>query len=238
MKLSSLILAAALLTAPLSAQRQISIPVADPSSGKTTQIQADLYGRGPRALILAHGGRFNKDSWQKQAPAFARAGFLVLALNFRGDRPNPNGSPGSDGTDADNAADILAAAAYLHRNGAKSISAIGGSLGGDAVGNAEAQSPTGLFDKMVFLGSEGGDHPEKFHGRKLYIVACDDSSGSGPRLPSITRHYQQSPEPKQLIVLDGSAHAQFIFPTSDGPHLMRILLDFLSPKNLSPHQSR
>ncbi len=86
--------------------------------------------------------------------------------------------------------------------GARTISAIGGSLGGDAVGNAEAQSQGGVFDRMVFLGSEGGDHPEKLRGRKLFIVARDDASGSGPRLPSITRHYEQTSEPNQVVVLD------------------------------------
>jgi pimeloyl-ACP methyl ester carboxylesterase len=228
MNLPSLALAVALLTVPLSAQRQVSIPISDPASGKTAQIQANLYGRGPRALLLAHGGRFNKESWKDQAPVFARAGFLVLAINFRGDHPNPDGSPGSYGSDAENAADVLAAVKYLHQHGVKSISAIGGSLGGDAVGNAQAQSTTGAFDRMVFLGSEGGDYPDRLRGRKLFIVARDDSSGSGPRLPSITRHYNQTPDPKQLIVLNGSAHAQFLFPTSEGPHLMRTLLGFLS----------
>jgi len=228
MKLILPALAVALFAGYLSAQRLVSIPVQDQASGKAAQIQGDLYGRGRRALLLVHGGRFNKESWQKQAPLFARAGFLVLAINFRGDHPNPDGSPGSYGSDRDNATDVLAAAAYLHRIGATSISAIGGSLGGDAVGNAEAQSPWVLFDKMVFLGSEGGDTPEKLKGRKLFIVARDDSSGDGPRLPSITRHYEQTPEPRKLIVLNGSAHAQFIFPTDQGPLLMRILLDFLS----------
>jgi dienelactone hydrolase len=230
MKLLSLAIAAALLILPLSAQHHISIPVKDPTSAKTTQIQADLYGSGRGGLLLAHGGRFNKESWQKQAPVFARAGFLVLALNFRGDHPNPDGSPGSYGSDADNATDVLAAVAYLHQHGATSISAIGGSLGGDAVGNAEAQSPAGVFDKMVFLGSDGGDHPDKLRGRKLFIVARDDSNGSGPRLPSITRHYEQSPEPRKLVVLQGTAHAQFLFDTEQGSELMRDILDFIKQK--------
>jgi dienelactone hydrolase len=229
MNLPSFILATTVLALPLSAQRQVSIPVVDPSSGKTAQLQADLYGHGHCALLLLHGGRFNKDSWRDQAPVFARAGFLVLAINFRGDHPNPDGSPGSYGTDDENAADVVAAVAWLHQHGATSISAIGGSLGGDAVGNAEAQSPAGLFGKMVFLGSEGGDHPEMLHGRKLFIVARDDANGDGPRLPSITRHYNQTSDPKQIIILDGSAHAQFLFPTPEGPHLLRLLLDFLSP---------
>ena len=158
----------------MSAQRHLSIPVADAPSGKGAQIQADLYGGGNRAVVLAHGGRFNKDSWRKQAPILARAGFLVLAINYRGDTFNADGSPSALGSDDDNAIDVQAAAAYLKAIGAKSVAAIGASLGGDAVGDAEARSPAGIFDKMIFLGSEGGDAPEKLRGRKLFIVARDD----------------------------------------------------------------
>ncbi len=212
------------------AQRHVSIPVVDTSSGKMAQIQGDLYGSGNRALLLAHGGRFNKDSWRKQAPIFAHAGFLVLAISYRGDTFNADGSPSALGTDDDNAIDVQAAVRYLQSIGAKSISAIGASLGGDAVGDAEAGSQAGIFDKMIFLGSEGGDAPEKLRGRKLFIVAREDSSGSGPRLPGISKHYQQAPEPKQLIVLDGSAHAQYLFDAAEGPQLMREILKFLHAK--------
>jgi predicted alpha/beta hydrolase len=211
----------------MAAQRQVSIPVVDSSSGKIARIQADLYGSGSRAVLLAHGGRFNKDSWRKQAPILARAGFLVLAINYRGDTFNPDGSPSALGSDDDNAIDVEAAARYLHGIGAKSISAIGASLGGDAAGEAEARSQAGIFDKMIFLGSEGGDAPEKLKGRKLFIVAREDSNGSGPRLPGISKCYEQTPEPKQLIVLKGSAHAQFLFDTGEGPRLMREILKFL-----------
>jgi pimeloyl-ACP methyl ester carboxylesterase len=211
----------------MAAQRQVSIPVVDSSSGKIARIQADLYGSGSRAVLLAHGGRFNKDSWRKQAPILARAGFLVLAINYRGDTFSPDGSPSALGSDDDNAIDVEAAARYLHGIGAKSISAIGASLGGDAAGEAEARSQAGIFDKMIFLGSEGGDAPEKLKGRKLFIVAREDSNGSGPRLPGISKCYEQTPEPKQLIVLKGSAHAQFLFDTGEGPQLMREILKFL-----------
>jgi len=34
--------------------------------------------------------------------------------------------------------------------------------------------------------------------------------------------------PKELIILDGSAHAQFLFDTDQGEHLMREILRFLS----------
>ena len=47
-------------------------------------IYADLYGKGKRGVVLVHGGRFNKESWAKQAPVLAKAGFRVLAIDLRG----------------------------------------------------------------------------------------------------------------------------------------------------------
>ena len=67
-----------------SGQRLVTFPLPH----QPVEIQADLYGSGTRAVILAHGGRFGKESWKKQAEAIANAGFLVLAIRFRGDRSN------------------------------------------------------------------------------------------------------------------------------------------------------
>jgi len=36
-------------------------------------IYAHLYGKGDQGVVLAHGGRFNKESWEKQARALAKA---------------------------------------------------------------------------------------------------------------------------------------------------------------------
>jgi predicted alpha/beta hydrolase len=163
-------IAAAFLVSNAFAQRTVSIAV----PGQSKSIQADLYGSGNRALILAHGGRFDRASWRKQAPLFAQAGFLVLAVSFRGDTFNQDGSPSALGSNADNATDVLAAVAYLQQTGAKTISAIGASLGGDAIGEADSRSQPGVFDRLVFLGSDGGATPEKSSGRKLFIVARDD----------------------------------------------------------------
>jgi pimeloyl-ACP methyl ester carboxylesterase len=64
--------------------------------------------------------------------------------------------------------------------------------------------------------------------RALFIVARDDSNGSGPRLPGIRAQYEKAPQPKELIVLDGSAHAQFLFQTDQGARIMREIVRFLS----------
>lgn len=217
------------------AQETVSIPIP-----KTQQhIQADIYGAGKdegagkndsakRGIVLAHGGRFDKTSWRKQAQSLAGSGFVVLAISFRGDGKNPDGSPGSFGSTPENATDVLAGVEYLHKRGIKRVSAIGGSMGGDAVGEADARSAPGEIDRIVLLGSSGGDFPAKLTGRKLFIVAREDSSGDGPRLPEITRHYAKTPPPKRLLVLEGSAHAQYLFDTEQGPRVMEEIERFLS----------
>lgn len=216
-------LALALWPMSALAQQPVAIPVQNRG-----QIRGDLYGSGSRGIVLAHGGRFNKESWAPQARVLADAGFTVLAINFRGDRLNPDGTPSAEGSDADNAADVLAAVRYLHSTGIKSAFAIGGSLGGDAVGNGEALSKPGEIERVVFLGSEGGDHPEQLKCPKLFIVARNDESGSGPRLPGIKDHFARAPEPKKLVIVDGSAHAQYLFTSDQGPQVMHEILTFVT----------
>jgi len=50
-------------------------------------------------------------------------------------------------------------------------------------------------------------------------------------VPQKRAQLQKTPQPKQLIVLDGSAHAQFLFQTGQGEHVMREVLRFIfTPK--------
>lgn len=60
-----------------AAQEQVSFPTQDGGL-----VYADLYGRGDLGVVLAHGGRFNKASWEKQARQLADAGFRVLAIRI------------------------------------------------------------------------------------------------------------------------------------------------------------
>jgi dienelactone hydrolase len=205
------------------AQDTVRIPV----PGGTSFLEADLYGKGANYIMLAHGGRFAKESWKQQAQVFAGSGFAALAIGFRGDSKNPDGSPGSTGSPVENADDVLAALSYLQAKGATRIAAVGASFGGDAVGDADARSPRGSISRIVFLGSSGGSNPERLSGRKLFIVARDDRNAAGLRLPEIKLHFERAPEPKKLVVLSGSAHAQFLFDTDQGSYVMGQILRFL-----------
>src|SRR5947209_17283506 len=62
-----------------AAQEHVSFPTEDGGV-----IYADVYGKGDRGVVLAHGGQFKKESWAKQAQALTAAGFRVLAFDFRG----------------------------------------------------------------------------------------------------------------------------------------------------------
>jgi pimeloyl-ACP methyl ester carboxylesterase len=202
------------------AQRHISFPAPD-----GYRLRADLYGMGPRGVVLAHGGRFTMESWDKQARILAKEGFRVLTLDFRGYGQTIAGTQTSDDKSYP---DVLTAVRYLHSTGAKSVSVVGASMGGDAAADAAIAARPGEIERIVFLGSDGGDRPERLPGRKLFIVSRNDESSEGLRLPGISEHYGRAPEPKQLVILVGSAHAQFIFDTDQGSRLMHELLRFLS----------
>ncbi len=193
-------------------------------------VYADVYGTGDRGVVLAHGGLFTKESWTTQAQALASAGFRVTAIDFRG-RGQSRGGPQSTSRDGGVQFDVLAAVRYLHETGAKTVSVVGASFGGWAAAQAAVEAPPGGIDRIVLLAHSGIEEPERMQGRKLFITSRGDTTGSGTlRLPGIREQYEQAPGPKELVVLDGSAHAQFVFETSQGERLMTEILRFLSER--------
>lgn len=223
MRLFTAVAAVGLLTGPAVAHQPVSFQTED---GWT--IHADLYGTGDRGVVVAHGGRFTKASWEKQAPEVVRAGFRVLAIDLRGFGLSKEG-PASARADFGSPLDVLAAVRYLRKSGAKRVSVVGGSMGGTAAADASAQAGPGEIDRVVLLGAYASVPAEKLKVRTLFIVSRDDlGSGDVPRLPRIRAQYEQAPEPKELVILEGSAHAQFIFGTDQGERLMREILRFLT----------
>ncbi len=201
---------------------QVSFPTQDGGI-----VYANLYGKGDRGVVLAHGGRFNKESWEKQARALTKAGFRVLAIDFRG-RGQSKGGPQTNPNDDGVRFDVLAAVRYLRKSGAKTVSVVGASFGGGAAAEASIETEPGEIDRLVLLAHSPIDKPELMRGRKLFILTRDDANDAGPRLPRIRAQYEKTPGPKELIILEGSAHAQFIFETDQGERLMREILQFLT----------
>ena len=61
---------------------------------------------------------------------------------------------------------------------------------------------------------------EKLKSRALFIVARDDANDGGPRLSGIRVQCEKAPKPKELIVVDGSGHAQFLFQPDQSDRVM------------------
>ncbi len=218
------IVAVCVLAATAFAQQAVTFSTED---GAT--IAALQYGSGERAVLLVHGGRFTKESWAKQVPAFRSAGYAVLAIDLRGFGQS-HGPGEKDSSTEQQAIDVLAAVRYLHGHGAKTVSIVGGSMGGSAAGDASITSRSGEIDRIVMLGAAPNLPADKLKSPALFLLARDDTSGDGPRLPGIRAQYEKAPQPKKLIILEGSAHAQYLFQTDQADRVMREILQWLSSK--------
>ncbi len=60
------VIVALLLARGAAAQKTVSFPTEDGGV-----VYANVYGEGDRGVVLAHGGRFNKESWENQAQTLA-----------------------------------------------------------------------------------------------------------------------------------------------------------------------
>ena len=220
-----LLIVIAIVVGVASAQeKHVSIPTSDGGV-----IAADLYGTtGERGVVLAHGGRFTKESWREQAMALVSAGFRVLAFDFRGFGQS-HGPGEQDLYTAPVHLDVLAAVRYLHGTlGVKTVSVVGGSFGGAAAGDAAMLAAPHEISKLVLLAGVPNQPADKLIVPTLVIVARDDANGDGPRLPGIRAQYDRMRGPKELIVVPGSAHAQYLFQTDQGPKVMHDIVRFLA----------
>ena len=194
----------------------VSFPTAD---GGT--VWADLYGASGRdAVVLAHGAAFNKASWAALAEQLSARGYQVMAIDFRGYGKSTAGSA-RDGLFED----ILAAVRYLRRGGAPRVSVLGASMGGGAAAQAAATAAPGEIDRVILLSPAPIDAPERIKGNKLFVASRGE-----PAVDRIREQYQRAQEPKRLVLLPGTAHAQHVFATDQAGRLTTAVVDFLSER--------
>ena len=189
-----------------------------------------LFGEGDVVVILAHQGTSGSDqtSWQPFAQLIAEDGFSALTFDFRG-----FGESEGEVQYGKVAVDVGAAINFLHDRGFDQIICVGASMGGTACIQAALDGRViGLATLGSTLKAGFGNHslqidPESFAALslpKIFISAEDDFSTV---VNHTRRMYEHSPEPKELILLPGSAHGTHLFQTEAGPELRRVLLTFL-----------
>jgi dienelactone hydrolase len=199
--------------------REVSIPIKDDRN-----VYGNEYGKGDRAVVLAPGARFESRSWERQASALADAGFRVLAIDFIRRWPSQRRPP-----ETELYLDVLASVRHLRKTGARTVSVVGASFGGWAAARAALEARPDEIDRLVLLAPTPIPDPERLQVPKLFISTRDDANEDGsPRLAAIRDQYEKAPEPKQLVVLKGSAHGQFVFTTDQGHRAMEEIVRFLS----------
>ncbi len=201
---------------PLFGQTAKSIVFLTADGGR---ISADLYEAGSQAVILAHGAIFNKESWQPLAAQIAKAKITVLAINFRGYGQSQSGKQTSALEE-----DILGAIAYLQQKGFNNISVLGASMGGGASARAAVKAAKGEIARLILLSPVPIKRPQDIHtGVTVYIASKNEGMAK-----SIAQQYEQSPQPKKIFWIEGTAHAQHIFKTAQAQKLTRLIIEILT----------
>src|SRR5687768_9965045 len=119
MAISRALTPALVLAGFMAAQERVSFPTDDGGI-----VYAIVYGKGERGVVLAHGGRLLKESWENQGRALAEAGFRSVSIDFRGEGQS-RGGPQELSLEEGRGFDVLAAVRYLRITGAKSVSVVG-----------------------------------------------------------------------------------------------------------------
>src|SRR5262249_21664923 len=152
------------------------------------------------------------------AKELAGRGHQVLAIDFRGYGKSTPGAVKEARFE-----DILAAVRYLRGRGAGQVTVVGASMGGGAAAEAATGAAAGGIDRLIPLSPAPIEHPERIGGRKLFIASARE-----PSVERVKEQYEHAPEPKQLLLLPGTAHAQHIFATDQAERLTTAIDDFVA----------
>jgi len=181
-------------------------------------IHANFNMRGSHVVLLAHGAIFNKESWGEFEQALLDQGYTVLAIDFRGYGQSTQGAEGGALY-----RDILAGVQFLQTQKAiDKITVLGASMGATAAVQANVYVQGKGMDQLILLSPAGITQAKKLKGSLLFIASEHEAMAK-----SIEQSYQQAPQPKKLILIKGSAHAQHIFKTIQSKQLQQVILEFL-----------
>ncbi len=183
-----------------------STPAAQPA-GARVQVgdgEALLWGAGEHAVLLVHGAVYDAESWRPQAEAITSEGYLVLSLEQTGSQ------------------DVLDGITFLiDACDASGVVVAGASAGASGALSALASQPEGVSG-LVVLAATGdvadlGDYPKLF--------AASEEEGLAETLEEMAA--SAPGDDNKVLILPGSAHAQAVFTTDQGPVLLEAMLAFI-----------
>lgn len=189
------------------------------------EINGNIFGSGNRWVILSHMRPTTQTSWFDFARYLANNGYIVLTYDFRG-----YGKSGGSQDISNIDKDLDAALDFVIQYDAEKIFLIGASMGGTAsLVVASRQTVDGVisFSSPTEIDSLSAiDKVGNIDAPKLFIASQGDENAA----ESANTLFDASPEPKEIEILDGSAHGTFIFEKEpDNAEIVKqIVLDFLN----------
>ena len=189
------------------------------------EINGNIFGSGNSWVILSHMYPTDQTSWFDFARYLADNGYIVLTYDFRG-----YGKSGGSQDISNIDKDLEAALDFVRQYDAEKIFLMGASMSGTAsLVVASKQSVDGVisFSSPTEIDSLSAiDKVGKIDAPKFFIASKGDKYAA----KSANTLFDTSPEPKEIEILDGSAHGTFIFEEEpDNAEILRqIVLDFLN----------
>jgi dienelactone hydrolase len=176
-------------------------------------LDAVVIGDGPAGVVLAHQRGSNLCEWLRFARRLADQGYSALAFDFK--------------TYLGLAESVEAAAAELHRRGARRIVLAGASMGGTAALVAAGSAPgvvgvASLSGPEVYSDLDAGRAVRALEAPVLLLAARGDE-----HFPADARSlFQQArSEDKTLVLLPGSAHGTGLLSAA---RARKLLDDFIA----------
>ena len=166
--------------------------------------RAIVWGEGDRGVVLAHGASYDAASWEPQGRRLGENGVVAVAVE--------DATPES----------LRFAMDYLKKErGVESVALIGASAGTGPVLRVAGENPEGVSQIILLSGigdvSGLGEYP------KLFVAS--EGEGIAER---VRRMADEAPgDRNEALILPGDAHAQAIFQTEEGEHLMQVILERL-----------
>ncbi len=193
------------------------------------KLSGTLYRQeGDLAVVYAHMGISDQSSWIPFAMDTAKQGITALTFSFR----CFGSSDCSQGIETEiHLLDVLSAIHYLQDQGFTRIVCMGASMGAAACLNASMQEE---LAGLVFIAGprellmNGKRYPDDIVNPgmpKLFITA--DQDPYSVVIADTKRYYNDSPEPRQLILYPETVHGTDLFGTSSGSQFHQALIDFL-----------
>ncbi len=189
-------------------------------------VHGHLYAiAGPKKqiVILSHDVDGDQTDWTPFAKQLALQGIAALTFDFRG-----YGETGGSKDDSKIDGELDTAVLLLQSRDYPSIYLVGAGMGGTAALKVAAHEDVAgvitLSAPPSIQGLDASGDIATITAPKLFIAAKDDSDAAG----AVQSFMNAAQEPKQSLLVDGSAHGIALLQGSTADQVTQAILDFIT----------